>query len=93
MHDNPALATAAAAAAPSEATAAAALPVTPTAAALLVLFNAPNCVCWLRLALMLVGVHKALSGQPVTAFWLFGASMALDAVDGWMARKLGQVRN
>lgn len=56
-----------------------------------VLFNAPNCVCWLRLLLMLAGVHQAAVSQHMTAFCLFLVSMGLDAVDGWLARKLGQV--
>lgn len=41
---------------------------------------------------MLVGVQQATSGHAVTAFWLFVVSMLLDAVDGWLARRLGQVR-
>lgn len=40
---------------------------------------------------MLAGVHQAAVSQHMTAFCLFLVSMGLDAVDGWLARKLGQV--
>jgi phosphatidylglycerophosphate synthase len=56
-----------------------------------VLFNAPNSVGWLRLLLMLAGIQQAAEGQASNAFWLFVISISLDAVDGWLARRLGQV--
>ncbi|GBF90202.1 hypothetical protein Rsub_03335 [Raphidocelis subcapitata] len=55
-----------------------------------VLLNAPNSVGWLRAALLLAGAGAAARAAPLPAWWLIAASLALDAVDGPLARRLGQ---
>ena len=47
----------------------------------------PNLVAHVRLALALAA---AAAGPSVASLALFAASLLLDAVDGWVARKLGQ---
>jgi phosphatidylglycerophosphate synthase len=47
----------------------------------------PNAVCLLRLLLALAAAAAAPSAAPL-AFWLFAVSLALDALDGWLARQL-----
>jgi hypothetical protein len=55
-----------------------------------VLLNAPNTVGWLRAAL-LAAAAGAAPAAPLAAWWLAAASLALDAADGFLARRLGQV--
>ena len=52
----------------------------------------PNLVCHLRLLLALIAAAAASSGSSNAgpAVWLFAASLGLDAVDGWLARRLHQ---
>jgi phosphatidylglycerophosphate synthase len=40
---------------------------------------------------MVAGIQQAAIGQVTIALCLFAISMALDAVDGWLARRLNQV--
>jgi CDP-diacylglycerol--inositol 3-phosphatidyltransferase len=54
-----------------------------------VLLLPPNAVCLLRLLLALAAAAAAPSAAPL-AFWLFAVSLALDALDGWLARQLQQ---
>jgi hypothetical protein len=56
-----------------------------------VLLLPPNAVCLLRLLLAFAAAAAAAapSAAPL-AFWLFAASLALDALDGWLARQLQQ---
>jgi phosphatidylglycerophosphate synthase len=63
-------------------------PGVPTAAQ--VLLNAPNLVGWLRVAL-LAGAIACAPTRPVVAWWLAAASLALDGLDGLLARRFGQV--
>lgn len=56
-----------------------------------VLLNAPNAVGWLRLALLATAAAVAARGDPLAAWWLAAVSLALDGLDGLLARRLGQV--
>jgi len=53
-----------------------------------VLLNAPNCVGWLRIALLAAAIAAA---EPLRAWWLVLIALALDGLDGWLARRLNQV--
>jgi phosphatidylglycerophosphate synthase len=48
-------------------------------------------VCWLRAALLAAAAAAAVRSAPVAAWWLASASLALDGLDGLLARRLGQV--
>jgi len=56
-----------------------------------VLLNAPNCVGWVRLSLLLLAVWKAGHGAHMATFCLCIVNMMLDFVDGWAARRFQQV--
>jgi hypothetical protein len=56
-----------------------------------VLLNAPNCVGWVRLSLLLLAVWKAGYGAHMATFCLCIVNMMLDFVDGWAARRFQQV--
>lgn len=58
-----------------------------------VLLLPPNLVCHFRLVLALFAAHAASTGSSGLSVALFAASLALDAVDGWLARRLGQSTN
>ncbi|KAI8474395.1 MAG: hypothetical protein J3K34DRAFT_407636 [Monoraphidium minutum] len=55
-----------------------------------VLLSAPNVVCWLRAALLAAAIAAAHCARPLAAWWLAAASLALDGLDGLLARRLGQ---
>jgi phosphatidylglycerophosphate synthase len=55
-----------------------------------VLLLPPNLVCHLRLLLAVVAAHAARAGGSSLSLALFAASLALDAADGWLARRLCQ---
>lgn len=55
-----------------------------------VLFNVPNTVGWLRLCMLLVAISQ-MGSRPLLALWLHAVSLALDYVDGLLARVLKQV--
>jgi hypothetical protein len=55
-----------------------------------VAFNAPNCVGYLRLALLAAAAASARS-SPQAALYLLLLNFALDAADGALARRLQQV--
>ncbi|MEO1482681.1 MAG: CDP-alcohol phosphatidyltransferase family protein [Myxococcota bacterium] len=50
----------------------------------------PNAVTAVRLALALVVAASIASGMTIGLWGIAAAALALDGVDGWLARKLGQ---
>jgi cardiolipin synthase len=55
-------------------------------------FTVPNVITLLRLCAVPVAVWLVLRGQFLAAFWLFAAAGVSDAVDGWLARRMGPTR-
>jgi cardiolipin synthase len=53
------------------------------------LVNLPNIITFARLCAVPVAIWLVLRSQFDAAFWLFVAAGASDAVDGWLARRLG----
>jgi hypothetical protein len=55
-----------------------------------ILFAPPNLVTWTRLALLPLALSLA-ARQPHASIAVFLLSLSLDALDGWLARRLDQV--
>lgn len=55
-------------------------------------FTVPNVITLLRLCAVPVAVWLVVRGQFLAAFWLFAAAGLSDAIDGWLARRLGPTR-
>jgi cardiolipin synthase len=51
--------------------------------------NLPNIVTTLRIVLVPIVVWAIISGQMQLAFWLFVCAAVSDAVDGFLAKRLG----
>ena len=50
-------------------------------------FSIPNTICYVRLLLLLL---VAVADSPLVVCGLYLAACAMDALDGWAARRLGQ---
>jgi phosphatidylserine synthase len=57
-----------------------------------VLTYAPNLICYLRLALLVVAEVYLQQGLPESALCLYIINLCLDAVDGEVARRFRQAR-
>jgi CDP-diacylglycerol--glycerol-3-phosphate 3-phosphatidyltransferase len=55
------------------------------------ILTVPNLLSAIRLVLAIVFFVAAEQGRPVAAFWLFGVAASTDWMDGWYARRFGQV--
>lgn len=53
--------------------------------------NVPNIISLCRLLCVPVTVFLILNGMMLAAFWLFVAAGVSDAVDGYLAKRLGQI--
>ena len=51
--------------------------------------NLPNIITFARLCAVPLAVWLVLHHQMLSAFWLFAAAGASDAIDGWLARRQG----
>lgn len=55
------------------------------------ILTVPNLLSLIRLVLAIVFFVAAEQGRPVAAFWLFVVAASTDWMDGWYARRFGQV--